>query len=91
MDRKTSEKASELLTKINDLSQSADDILELINGIKSNEAELEIVVHGNAKQKKMELSQIMAEKICKEFLESYYEVIRRTKDELDKVIESVIP
>ncbi len=91
MDRETSSRASGLLYTINDLSQSADNALELLNEIKAGEAMAKFIVHGRNGTSTSELSQKMGEKICEEILNNYYGLIRETKDKLNDVIESAIP
>lgn len=90
MDIERREKASNLLYTINDLSESAENISSLLNEIKTNEGTARFVVHTKNGTSTTELSQRMSEKLCKEILNNYYELIRKTKDELNKVIESVV-
>lgn len=90
MDRTSYDKAKSLLYVIDDLSASADNISELLNEIKTNGGKAKFVVCTKNGTSTTELAKTSSEKICEELLENYFDLIRKTKDELNNVIESTI-
>ncbi len=91
MDRTNSEKAINLLYKIDDLSFSADNMQKILKEIRTTDgSKAKFIVSSEKGTNTTEVSKKTSEKICQVILQRYYDLIKEAKSELDMIIDNTM-
>lgn len=91
MKRENYDKLRNLLTRIDEISNYADKVNKIINGLeKSNDStRVKIYAYINGENYETELPPKLAKIAYEDILNEYHSIIIKTKNEIDSIIDSI--
>ncbi len=90
MKRESYDKVRGLLSKIDELSNSADITSEILESVKKNGGTARIHTYTGGKSYETEIASKTLEVVFTDVLNTYHDLIRKNKSEIDKVLDSTI-
>ena len=84
------DKMTGLVSRIDDLSRSADLVSEVLESVKANGGAAKIYTHTGGQNYETELSSETLEVVFSDVLEAYHTLIREAQKEMNGIIESTI-
>ena len=90
MKRESYDKARMLVSRIDELSDSANMVSEILESVKKNGGIAKIYTHTGGTNYETELASKSLEVVFADVLNSYHALIRDAKNEIDNLIEGVI-
>lgn len=84
------EKMRRLVSNIDDYSESAQNISKLSEKIKSGNGTAKFFVHTDEGTSTTDLSKELSIVLCNDILERYHELIRKCKEEINSIIDSMV-
>lgn len=90
MKRESYDKAKALLSKIDELSNSADMVSDILESIKEKGGIAKIYTHTDGKNYETELTSKTLEVVFADVLSAHYKLIKENKAEIDMILDSTI-
>lgn len=90
MKRESYDEVRELLSDVDRLSDSADMASKILESVKKNGGTAKIYTHTGEESYTTEVSSKTLEVIFTDVLNTYHDLIRKNKVEIDKIIDSTI-
>lgn len=90
MKRESYDEVRELLSDIDRLSDSADTASKILESVKKNGGTAKIYTHTGEESYTTEVASKTLEVIFTDVLNTYHDLIRKNKVEIDKIIDSTI-
>lgn len=78
-----------LVTRIDGLNTSANDISEMLESLSKNGGQSKFIVYTNGKSITTELSKSLSETVGKEILECYHNLIKEAQKEMNGIISGL--
>lgn len=90
MDRNTYDKLRNLVSRVDELSSSADMVIEILSGFEKPGCSAKIFSHADRKNCQTELTSETAKKVFRDILKEYYGCIEEARQEINRIIDSII-
>lgn len=78
-----------LVSHIDELNTSANNISEILDSLSKNGGESKFIIYTNGESLTAELPQLLSETVCKDILKCYHDLIKEAQKEMNGIINGL--